>query len=119
MVLDFHKEAPKDRDGDGIDDLRDLCGDIPEDKDGYRDRDGCPELDNDLDGFVDNDDDCPMEAETVNGVDDHDGCPDRNLRLVISAEANAERIQWQVGDRSLQSFPGESVTVDGIGEAPC
>lgn len=68
--------APRDRDGDGIDDDADRCVGEPEDLDGYQDEDGCPDTDNDSDGITDAADQCPMEAETVNGVDDADGCPD-------------------------------------------
>ena len=65
-----------DRDGDGIPDSRDKCPDDPEDRDGFEDDDGCPELDNDKDGIPDNDDKCPNEPETKNGFQDEDGCPD-------------------------------------------
>ena len=65
-----------DRDGDGIPDSKDKCPDDPEDRDGFEDDDGCPELDNDKDGIPDNDDKCPNEPETKNGFQDEDGCPD-------------------------------------------
>ena len=42
-----------DTDGDGNPDTTDVCPDEPEDKDGYQDEDGCPELDNDGDGILD------------------------------------------------------------------
>ncbi len=65
-----------DRDGDGIKDDIDACPDEPEDKDGFEDSDGCPELDNDRDGIPDSDDGCPMDPEDKDGFDDEDGCPD-------------------------------------------
>ncbi|MBU4486265.1 MAG: outer membrane beta-barrel domain-containing protein [Candidatus Delongbacteria bacterium] len=65
-----------DRDGDGIYDNVDKCPDEAEDKDGFEDEDGCPDLDNDKDGILDKDDKCPDQAETFNGLDDEDGCPD-------------------------------------------
>jgi hypothetical protein len=65
-----------DRDGDGIKDIRDRCPDDVEDKDGYEDGDGCPDMDNDGDGIADTKDRCPNESETQNGLDDEDGCPD-------------------------------------------
>jgi outer membrane protein OmpA-like peptidoglycan-associated protein len=65
-----------DRDGDGIPDELDKCPDEPEDKDGFEDEDGCPDLDNDKDGIPDTADACPNEPETVNGFQDEDGCPD-------------------------------------------
>jgi outer membrane protein OmpA-like peptidoglycan-associated protein len=99
------EDAPKDSDGDGIIDPRDRCRDQPEDKDGFQDEDGCPELDNDNDGlldtadkcptaagaikdlgcpFTDKDGDgledaqdkCPVEPEDKDGFQDEDGCPD-------------------------------------------
>ncbi len=67
-----------DRDGDGIKDDVDQCPDDPEDRDGFQDSDGCPELDNDEDGILDEDDDCPNIPEDKDGVEDEDGCPEGN-----------------------------------------
>lgn len=69
--------APGDRDGDGIIDEEDECPDVPEDRDGHEDRDGCPETeDTDRDGLNDVDDVCPLEAEDADGYEDQDGCPE-------------------------------------------
>ncbi len=68
--------TPPDRDADGVIDEWDLCLDEPEDIDGYRDEDGCPELDNDEDGVLDRRDGCPNKKEDLDGVDDEDGCPE-------------------------------------------
>jgi hypothetical protein len=65
-----------DRDSDAIIDVDDRCPDQPEDRDGYADDDGCPDLDDDGDGIVDWLDACSREPETRNGLDDDDGCPD-------------------------------------------
>jgi OOP family OmpA-OmpF porin len=65
-----------DTDGDGLRDSDDKCPLDAEDKDGYEDSDGCPELDNDGDGIKDTDDKCPLQPESMNGIDDTDGCPD-------------------------------------------
>jgi hypothetical protein len=65
-----------DRDGDGIGDRADRCPTMPEDRDGYDDRDGCPDPDNDGDGIVDARDVCPNEPEDADGFEDLDGCPD-------------------------------------------
>ena len=72
------KPVPKigDRDGDGILDNVDKCPDDPEDKDGFEDQDGCPDLDNDKDGIPDVRDKCPNEPEDKDGFEDEDGCPD-------------------------------------------
>lgn len=45
-----------DHDNDGIDNRFDRCLDLPEDYDGYRDDDGCPDGDNDGDGVADDKD---------------------------------------------------------------
>jgi OmpA-OmpF porin, OOP family len=65
-----------DRDGDGIPDEVDQCPDVPEDKDGFEDQDGCPDYDNDKDGIYDAQDQCPDQPEDRDGFQDLDGCPD-------------------------------------------
>ncbi len=67
---------PGDTDGDGIPDTVDQCTLEPEDKDGYLDQDGCPDVDNDGDGIPDSKDQCPNEPEDFDGYKDDDGCPD-------------------------------------------
>lgn len=81
---------PPDADRDGIPDDADSCPDRAEDKDGFEDADGCPELDNDKDGVIDGLDRCQGQAETYNGFQDDDGCPDEvsdDVRLVEGAIA--------------------------------
>ena len=73
-----------DRDDDGIIDSLDECPDVPEDKDGFQDADGCPELDNDGDGIRDYNDLCENNAEDFDKIDDDDGCPE--------ADADKDRI---------------------------
>jgi outer membrane protein OmpA-like peptidoglycan-associated protein len=68
--------SPVDTDGDGIPDTSDLCPNDPEDKDGFQDEDGCPDLDNDQDGIPDAVDKCPNDPEDKDGFEDEDGCPD-------------------------------------------
>lgn len=59
-----------DADNDGISDRNDRCPNEPEDRDGFEDDDGCPEVDNDKDGVADVVDKCPsVTARTP------DGCP--------------------------------------------
>jgi hypothetical protein len=67
-----------DRDGDGIEDDKDACADAPEDKDGFEDGDGCPELDNDRDGLPDDADKCPNQVEDLDNFEDSDGCPEED-----------------------------------------
>jgi outer membrane protein OmpA-like peptidoglycan-associated protein len=68
--------VPRDSDGDGIPDEKDLCPKQPEDYDGFEDADGCPDTDNDGDGIPDVEDECPDEPEDKDGFEDSDGCPD-------------------------------------------
>jgi outer membrane protein OmpA-like peptidoglycan-associated protein len=68
----------KDTDGDGLFDDEDACPNEPEDKDGFQDQDGCPDLDNDGDGIPDKLDKCPNDPEDKDGFQDEDGCPDPN-----------------------------------------
>ena len=77
LSLNFYLgEKYMDTDRDGIPDVVDICPKIPEDRDGYFDEDGCPEIDNDEDGIADLMDDCPNNAEDLDGFQDEDGCPD-------------------------------------------
>ena len=71
----FH-DRRYDRDEDGILDKVDSCKDVPEDKDGFEDRDGCPDIDNDQDEVLDIEDRCPLIPEDIDGFEDEDGCPD-------------------------------------------
>ena len=65
-----------DLDADGIRNPIDGCPTQAEDKDGFKDDDGCPDTDNDEDGIVDADDKCIDKAEDKDGDRDDDGCPD-------------------------------------------
>jgi hypothetical protein len=66
----------RDTDGDGIENARDKCPLVPEDRDGFEDEDGCPDDDNDGDRRPDSEDKCPNAAEDIDGFEDDDGCPD-------------------------------------------
>ena len=83
IYKEFGRAAPKaappvddDPDHDGIRGAADKCPNDPEDKDGFQDEDGCPDLDNDGDGIPDAKDKCPNEPEDKDGFQDEDGCPD-------------------------------------------
>ncbi len=65
-----------DDDGDLVRDAVDQCPNQPEDRDGFRDNDGCPDLDNDADLIPDDRDRCPNVAEDVDNFEDTDGCPE-------------------------------------------
>ncbi|MFH1278373.1 MAG: transporter [Candidatus Eisenbacteria bacterium] len=66
----------EDRDDDGVEDAYDECPGAPEDYDGYRDEDGCPDPDNDRDGVPDDWDKAPNDPEDYDGFEDDDGAPD-------------------------------------------
>jgi OOP family OmpA-OmpF porin len=66
----------RDADGDGVSDAEDRCPNDPEDRDGYKDGDGCPDPDNDGDGIPDAQDKCPNDAEDLDQFQDEDGCPE-------------------------------------------
>ncbi|MFO0680933.1 MAG: OmpA family protein [Sandaracinus sp.] len=70
------REEGVDSDHDGLDDLDDSCRFEPEDLDGFRDLDGCPDTDDDGDNVPDATDECPRDAEDTDGFEDLDGCPD-------------------------------------------
>jgi outer membrane protein OmpA-like peptidoglycan-associated protein len=95
------KPAPSsyaDRDGDGVPDYADRCPDQPEDHDGFKDDDGCPEEDNDRDGVPDDVDECPDEP----GRGALDGCPEpevsyREKQIVIRG-----KVQFEFGSTRLK-----------------
>lgn len=72
----YAEPIERDADGDGFLDDLDKCPNSPEDKDGFEDKDGCPEPDNDRDGIADLKDKCPMDPEDKDGWEDDDGCPE-------------------------------------------
>lgn len=80
----YQRGVDRDVDNDGILDQDDSCPNDPEDRDGYLDRDGCPDLDNDNDGLPDNKDRCPDEAENINEFMDFDGCPDPDPTSILT-----------------------------------
>ncbi len=115
----FITVQPMDTDFDGLADINDLCPYIAEDRDGFRDEDGCPEHDVDKDGFADNADDCPEEPETENGVNDYDGCPDSGALEMVNGviivdekilfATNSHRIR-KAGLLKLKELAGDAET---------
>jgi hypothetical protein len=71
--------APRshDQDNDGVPDAEDQCPDLPEDRDGIQDEDGCPEDDADSDGIPDAQDACPLVPGAASPDPKRNGCPDR------------------------------------------
>ncbi len=65
-----------DADYDKLVDAKDKCPKEGEDKDGFEDDDGCPDLDNDKDNVPDTKDKCAMLPEDIDKFEDGDGCPE-------------------------------------------
>jgi OmpA-OmpF porin, OOP family len=93
-IAPYVPPSPGDTDGDNVRDDADKCVERPEDRDGFEDSDGCPDLDNDHDDIPDLADTCPLQAETVNGWQDHDGCPDQVIAELagIAFELSSSKI---------------------------
>jgi outer membrane protein OmpA-like peptidoglycan-associated protein len=83
-------EAPKDRDGDGIADIRDACPDEAGVASDDPSTNGCPApQDRDGDGILDNQDACPDEAGIKSDDPKKNGCPapkDRDGDGIADAE---------------------------------
>jgi len=77
QVLFSVQWAPRqaDQDADGVPDETDQCPELPEDRDGFEDQDGCPDWDNDNDGVPDKEDACPNQAGPPSADPKTNGCP--------------------------------------------
>ena len=118
-----------DTDGDGIPDSLDQCPDRAEDKDGFEDADGCPDIDNDGDGVLDIDDKCPLTKETYNGFEDEDGCPDTVPADVTAIRGTIPGLLYATGETEvrdsalpavakiaeiLKKYPSVKIVLDGF-----
>lgn len=74
--LSYTAPAAPDPDRDGLANDADLCPDVAEDRDGYVDEDGCPDLDDDADMVPDLTDGAPRIPEDRDGFEDGDGVPE-------------------------------------------
>jgi outer membrane protein OmpA-like peptidoglycan-associated protein len=111
------KKVIGDRDGDGILDDVDRCPDTPEDKDGFQDGDGCPDLDNDADGLPDAVDKCPNVPEDRDGFEDADGCPELDNDkdgILDRADKCPNEAEDNDGWDSLDGCPDPDNDADGI-----
>lgn len=98
----------QDKDGDGVADDFDRCPLDPEDKDGFEDGDGCPDLDNDKDGLIDANDQCPNDAEDPDGFEDDNGCPDfdnDNDKILDDADQCDNEPEDYDGDNDTDGCP--------------
>ncbi|MCA9678529.1 MAG: OmpA family protein, partial [Myxococcales bacterium] len=109
-----------DTDGDGLPDVSDACPEDTEDKDGYQDDDGCPDVDNDGDGVVDANDACPDEPEDRDGFQDDDGCPERdndNDGITDVADRCPDQAEDKDGFEDDDGCPDEDNDGDGFPDA--
>jgi hypothetical protein len=114
-----------DRDHDGISARNDKCPSDAEDRDGFEDWDGCPELDNDADGRGDSIDQCPNVPEDEDGDRDQDGCPEDPLPVELDWDGDhipndqdkcpreAEDLRWS-DTRALDGCPDPDWDDDGV-----
>ena len=96
----------EDPDGDGIPTSNDACPYTAEDRDGYTDRDGCPDPDRDLDDVPDAVDECPEDPEDRDGYQDRDGCPDADNDFDGLPDA-VDTCPMQAGPASTAGCPDE------------
>jgi len=111
--------APRehDIDDDGVDDDVDQCRELPEDRDGYQDGDGCPEGDNDEDGVVDDEDQCQGKKEDEDSFQDEDGCPDPDNdgdRIPDEADGCPDEAGPATADPAQTGCPVRDTDADGI-----
>lgn len=99
----------KDKDEDGIPDASDSCPDRAEDKDGFADDDGCPDIDNDGDQVLDIADRCVLEVETYNGFADDDGCPDSLPPEVDGLRGTVEGLIYAEGETVVRDSAQKSL----------
>lgn len=106
----------RDRDNDGIPDNQDACPLDREDRDGFEDEDGCPDVDNDRDGVSDRKDKCPDAPETANGFEDEDGCPDKPplVRKKVRRLSVREPIAFEFNKGVIK--PQSFATLDAIAQ---
>jgi len=114
--------APRfyDADGDGIEDAKDECAELAEDRDGFQDGDGCPDFDNDDDGVADEDDKCPTEKEDADGFEDQDGCldpDDDHDGIVDTKDACPREAGPDSPDPKLRGCPPRDRDMDGVYDA--
>jgi OmpA-OmpF porin, OOP family len=114
--------APRfyDADSDGIEDEKDECAELAEDRDGFQDGDGCPDFDNDDDGVGDDTDKCPGEKEDADGFEDEDGCldaDDDHDGLPDATDACPREAGKDSADPKLRGCPLRDRDMDGIYDA--
>ncbi|MBI4822436.1 MAG: OmpA family protein [Deltaproteobacteria bacterium] len=101
-----------DPDKDGILGENDQCPNDPEDKDQFKDEDGCPDPDNDQDGVLDPDDQCPLRP----GPKENRGCPDadRDGDGVVDRIDNCPDLPGESGFQGCKKRQLVKISVDRI-----
>jgi len=126
LVFSFYKEfgrskpVDNDPDKDLIIGAADKCPNDPEDKDGFEDTDGCPDLDNDKDGVADASDKCPNDAEDKDNFQDDDGCPDAdndNDGIADATDKCPNEAEDKDGFEDEDGCPDTDNDGDGIADA--
>jgi len=93
----------------------DRCGNVPEDFDGYKDLDGCPEPDNDGDGFPDSTDQCPGTDYTAgpDGIADSGDEPLDSFGVPIRTKEDYDGI---VDTDGCHDSPTDDYDGDGLSD---
>ncbi len=99
-----------DQDGDGVPDVDDRCVDKAEDRDGFEDQDGCPDLDDDRDGVPDPDDKCPKLVGTAANK----GCPDRDSDGVPDPDDACPSVAGKPENKGCPTYKQIKVTEEKI-----
>jgi hypothetical protein len=108
----------RDRDHDGMLDRLDRCPDEAEDRDGFQDNDGCPDLDNDGDRIPDAVDKCPNAPEDFDTFQDDDGCPEADNDadgITDLYDACPNEKEDGLGKRPTDGCPSTKEDADGDG----
>ncbi|MBK7536424.1 MAG: OmpA family protein [Myxococcales bacterium] len=109
-----------DVDDDGVPDAADACVGEVEDRDGFQDDDGCPDVDNDNDGTNDNQDKCIDEPEDRDGFQDADGCPEQDNdgdQVNDTADRCPDQKEDIDGFDDADGCPDEDNDLDGFADA--
>jgi outer membrane protein OmpA-like peptidoglycan-associated protein len=102
--------SEEDPDRDGIVGARDRCPLDPEDRDGFEDGDGCPDLDNDGDTIFDAEDQCDDAMEDFDHFADEDGCPDEEgIAVTATHIVTDEHIRFVTDQKTLTAEGDELV----------
>lgn len=111
--LRAEKPADIDLDDDFVADTDDKCPGEAEDKDGFEDKDGCPDTDNDGDSVVDSVDGCRDVKEDQDTHEDEDGCPDPDNDGDVVLDGD-DACPKEAGPKENKGCPWPDSDQDGI-----